>query len=249
SLGIPYYTHESDLSPGLATRLNARRAEGIVISYEETRGRLPPALRAKARLAGNPIRRAIRRGDRDTGRAWLGVGDGLPVVLFLGGSQGARQLNELVEAILPALGGRAFVAHQAGPGSEPISEPGYRRFGFISREMPEVLAAADIVVGRSGAGTLWECGALGKPMILIPLQGSGTRGDQVENAELFAKAGAAISLSGKGLGPEALLGEIGGLLDDRNRASALGAAASRLAGTDAGDLVADLILGRIGARK
>ncbi len=255
SLGIPYFTHESDLSPGLATRLNASRAERIIVSYERTRQGLPPGLRARVSLAGNPIRRAIRKGSREAGRAWLGAEDGLPVLLFLGGSQGARQLNELVEAILPRLEGRAFVAHQAGPGaldaggeSAPSPSSGrYRRFGFISREMPDVLAAADIVVARSGAGTLWECGALAKAMILVPLTGSGTRGDQVENAELFSDAGAALSLSKGSANPERLLSEILSLLGDGPRASRMGAAAAQIAGIDAGDLVADLIMARIGA--
>jgi UDP-N-acetylglucosamine--N-acetylmuramyl-(pentapeptide) pyrophosphoryl-undecaprenol N-acetylglucosamine transferase len=61
--------------------------------------------------------------------------------------------------------------------------------------MPHVIAAADLVLCRSGAGTLWECAGLKKPMILLPLRGSGTRGDQVENARLFEKAGAALNLA------------------------------------------------------
>lgn len=250
-LGIPYFTHESDLSPGLATRLNAKKAEAVILSYEETRKLLPPIARERAIVAGNPVRSAIRRGDRARGRALLGLGADsatrdLPVIFFLGGSQGARQVNELVEDALPALTDKAFVLHQGGPGSSPAgSGPRYRFYQYIREEMPDLLAAADLVVGRAGAGTLWESSALGKPMILVPLCGSGTRGDQVDNAALFARAGAAISLAGAEATADRLASEALSLLGDRPRLAAMGAAAATIAGRDAASKIAELILCRI----
>lgn len=258
SLGIPYFTHESDLTPGLATRLNARRADRVVLSYEETRALLPAAARGRAIATGNPIRPSIRRGDAARGRALLGVPEGLPVVFFLGGSQGARQINELVDAVLPRLAAAAFVVHQSGASAPGASQPGgaaasespnasrYRRYAYIREEMPDLLAAADLVVGRAGAGTLWESAALAKPMLLVPLCGSGTRGDQVDNAALFARAGAAISLVGAEATPDRLLGEALGLLGDRARLRRAGDAARALAGADAASAIADLILRAIG---
>jgi UDP-N-acetylglucosamine--N-acetylmuramyl-(pentapeptide) pyrophosphoryl-undecaprenol N-acetylglucosamine transferase len=254
SLGIPYFTHESDLTPGLATRLNARRAGRVVLSYEETRALLPASARARAVVAGNPIRASIRRGDAAKGRGLLGVPSGLPVLFFLGGSQGARQINELVEAMLPRLTEVAFVVHQAGvssPKSTPptaeagVALPGaarYRRYPYIREEMPDLLAAADLVVGRAGAGTLWECAALAKPMLLVPLCGAGTRGDQVDNAALFERAGAAISLVGAEATPERVCDEVLGLLRDPARLLAAGEAGRALAGRDAAAAIADLIL-------
>jgi len=264
SLGIPYFTHESDLTPGLATRLNAKRADRVVLSYEETRDLLPPTVRGRAVVAGNPIRPSIRRGDAARGRTILGVPDGVPVVFFLGGSQGARQINELVEAVLPELGKAAFVLHQsggiaspeaAGRGGVPALRPAapaardparYRRYQYIQDEMPDFLAAADLVVGRAGAGTLWESAALGKPMLLVPLCGAATRGDQVDNAELFQRSGAAVSLVGPDATAERLLGEARKLLGDRARLSRMGEAAKTLAGADAAGRIADLILETIG---
>jgi UDP-N-acetylglucosamine--N-acetylmuramyl-(pentapeptide) pyrophosphoryl-undecaprenol N-acetylglucosamine transferase len=268
SLGIPYFTHESDVTPGLATRLNAGRAETIVLSYEETRELLPAASRAKAVVAGNPVRAvfhsavehsamfhrtAFRNADPARGRAQLGVPDGLPIVFFLGGSQGARQINELCAAAFPRLRESAFVVHQTGesgaggaPSAAFSNGPRYRSFSFIREEMSDLLAAADLVVGRAGAGTLWECAALGKPMILVPLCGSGTRGDQVDNAALFARCGAAISLVGQEATADRLVPEILGLLSDRRRLTALGEAARALAGRDAASEIAELILKRIG---
>jgi UDP-N-acetylglucosamine--N-acetylmuramyl-(pentapeptide) pyrophosphoryl-undecaprenol N-acetylglucosamine transferase len=267
SLGIPYLTHESDLTPGLATRLNAGRAAAIVLSYEETRALLPASARERAVVAGNPVRAAIRLGDAARGRALLGLAedtaredthaedtapedtdpDRLPVIFFLGGSQGARQINELVAATLPRLEASAFVVHQTGAEAiAPPDGPRYRSFRYIREEMPDLLAAADLVVGRAGAGTLWESAALGKAMLLVPLCGSGTRGDQVDNAELFARAGAAVSLVGAEATPDRLASEALGLLGDRKRLAAAGEAAKALAGRDAASEIAELILKRIG---
>jgi UDP-N-acetylglucosamine--N-acetylmuramyl-(pentapeptide) pyrophosphoryl-undecaprenol N-acetylglucosamine transferase len=246
SLGIPYFTHESDLSPGLATRLNAKRADRIILSYEATRALLPEGSRERAVVAGNPVRAAIRKGDGARGRALLGVPEGLPMIFFLGGSQGARQINELAAAALPRLSAAAFVLHQTGEaaGGSTISPDSsrYRAFSYIRDEMPDFLAAADLVVGRAGAGTLWESAALGKPMLLVPLCGSGTRGDQVDNAELFARSGAALCLVGPEATPEKLADEALGLLGDPPRLAAMGGAARRLAGADAASAIADLIL-------
>jgi UDP-N-acetylglucosamine--N-acetylmuramyl-(pentapeptide) pyrophosphoryl-undecaprenol N-acetylglucosamine transferase len=258
SLGIPYFTHESDLTPGLATRLNARKAERVILSYEATRELLPAASRADAAVAGNPVRSSIRKGEAARGRSFLGAPEGLPVVLFLGGSQGARQVNELVAAILSSLEGRAFVAHQTGEtragtgagaraGVAARSQDGrYRSFPFLTDELPDVLAAADLVVGRAGASTLWECSALGKPMVLVPLCGSGTRGDQVDNARLFERAGAAVCLVGDEATPEALSRAVMDFLGSPGKMAAAGEAARGLAGADAAGAIADIILRRIG---
>lgn len=249
SLGIPYFTHESDLTPGLATRLNARRADAVVLSYEETRALLPSAARARALVAGNPVRNAIRGGDRVRGRALLGVPEGMPVLLFLGGSQGARQINELAAKVLPELEKTAFVVHQTGEGAVAEEEvarvpegPLYKRYSYIREEMPDLLAAADLVVGRAGAGTLWECAALGKPMLLVPLCGSATRGDQVDNAALFVRAGAAVSLVGPEATADRLVKEALAFLGDRRRLEAASAASRALAGRDAASAIAMLIL-------
>ena len=289
ALGIPYFTHESDLTPGLATRLNARRAETIVLSYTETLESLSPASRAKAVVVGNPVRTVfhgsvfhgsvfhgsvfhgsvfhdsvfhgsvssgtVGHGGADParGRAILGVAEGIPIVFFLGGSQGARQINELAAAAFPRLCKAAFVVHQTGEGALsggsraiPPNGPRYRSFTYIREDLPDLLAAADLVVSRAGAGTLWECAALGKPMLLVPLCGSGTRGDQVENADLFVRSGAAVSLVGPEATAERLIEETLGLLGDHRRLHAAGEAARALAGRDAASEIAELILTRIG---
>ncbi|MBN1242575.1 MAG: undecaprenyldiphospho-muramoylpentapeptide beta-N-acetylglucosaminyltransferase [Spirochaetales bacterium] len=250
SLGIPVFTHESDATPGLATRLNARRAERIFVAYEATRERFPVALRARVEALGNPVRADLDSGDAARGRAFLGADEGVPVILVLGGSQGARQVNGLVEAALPKLAAEAFVAHQCGeaaaPGSAADDGPRYRRLPFIGGEYPDIVAAADLVVGRSGAGTLSECGRAGKPFVLVPLAGSGTRGDQVDNARIFEAAGAALVLTGEDATPERLADAALGILRDEAKARRMGEASRQVAGGDAARAIATRILERVG---
>lgn len=196
SLGLPLWTHESDLSPGLATRINARFARCIFTAYAETAAFFPPSYQDRIILSGNPVRPEFRAADPLRGRAFLQVTPEEPLLLVLGGSQGSRQINRLVQEALGELTRWYTVVHQTGP--EEALEPSgrYRPYPFFREEMPHVLAAAALVVSRSGAGALWECAAAGRPMVLIPLSGSGTRGDQVENARIFAQAGAAAVLGG-----------------------------------------------------
>lgn len=246
-LGIPVFTHESDLTPGLATRLNARRAEKVLLSWERTASYLSGAARAKATAVGNPVRRAIGSGDADKGRAWLGFGPGIPVVLVLGGSQGALEVNRLVEAILPGLKGKAAIAHQTGPGNPAAEPPGpyYRGFEFVGSELPDILAASSMVVGRAGAGTVWESSIAGLPMILIPLAGRESRGDQVDNARMLEEHGAAVCLVGDGATPERLAGELAALAGDPERRRSMAQAARSLARPDAAEKIASMLLERV----
>lgn len=247
-LGIPVFTHESDLSPGLATRINAGRAELILVSWQKTLEYLPEQQRAKAVVVGNPVRAIIGKGDPARGRAWLGFNSKLPVVLALGGSQGASQINELVQAMLPAMSGKALVAHQTGAG-HPSCRPadaGYHGFEYVHDEMPDLLAAADIIIGRAGAGTLWEGAASGKPLVFVPLAGNASRGDQVQNAEMMAEAGAAICLTGEDATAEALTSALLALLDSTARRSTMAAAAKVMAKPDAASTIASLIARRVG---
>jgi UDP-N-acetylglucosamine--N-acetylmuramyl-(pentapeptide) pyrophosphoryl-undecaprenol N-acetylglucosamine transferase len=244
SLGIPLCTHESDLSPGLATKINARFARLIFTAYADTARFFPPAYQSRLRLVGNPIRPEFRDADPDKGRAFLGLGPRDRILLVLGGSQGAREINELVRESLPELTGPYVVVHQTGPGWEPpasVKAERYRPYPYFKGEMPHVLAAAELVLGRSGAGTLWECAALGRPMVLIPLRGSGTRGDQVENARYFEKAAAAVVLQGDA-GAAALGETIRSLAADGDRRATMARAAAALGAADSIALIAREVL-------
>ncbi|MFZ3109110.1 MAG: undecaprenyldiphospho-muramoylpentapeptide beta-N-acetylglucosaminyltransferase [Rectinemataceae bacterium] len=259
SLGIPYFTHESDASPGLATRLNARRAARILVSWPRTAAMLPFPLQAKTEVVGNPVRPSLLKGDPEKGRRFIGAPPGLPVVFFVGGSQGSRQINEIVTAVRPGLEGKAFIVHQTGrelfdPGQHGGKTGCYKALPYIGEEMSDIMAASTIVSGRAGAGTIWESAALGKPMVLIPLAGKGTRGDQVENAEMAEAAGAGICLKGALATPEKALAVILAYIEDPAALARAGEAGTALckARNAVGDIelsaqhIARLILEQIG---
>lgn len=203
-LNIPVFTHECDFTPGLATRLNSKFATKILLSYDETKTYLPPDKREKAVVTGNPVRPVFYDTDPDEGKNFLfaernDYNPEKPILLVLGGSLGAHQINELVLQNLDWLCERFNVVHQCGAkdaDSMPKNHEGYFLHPFIYKEMSDVISCADIVLSRAGANSIWECSVLGKPMVLIPLCGSGTRGDQVDNAHFFEEKGAAIVLLG-----------------------------------------------------
>lgn len=123
--------------------------------------------------------------------------NGKPVLLITGGSLGAAQINALVRENLEWLCERFVVVHQTGQNDNPIEgsptvTQNYHPFAFIYEEMPHVFSLADVVLSRSGANSIWEGAVLAKPMVLLPLEGEGTRGDQVDNAEFFSRRGAAV---------------------------------------------------------
>jgi len=204
ALKIPVYSHESDLDPGLATRLNLSSSRLVFCAYPESVAHFPEKAQNRVVVTGNPVRNELFSGDPGWIRRTWKVPEGAKVLLVLGGSLGARQVNQLVADSLTRLEGKLFVLHQTGNQWEPLADtPWYASRPFFSTEMPHLYAGADVIFGRSGAGTLWEAAATGVPLILLPL-GAGSRGDQVRNAELFAARGAARVLGAED-GPEALL--------------------------------------------
>ena len=222
SLGITVFTHESDFSPGLATKINARfvlRANGgIFTSYENTVYFFPKAVQNRVTVSGNPVRAVFHNADPLKGREFLQVGEDERILLILGGSQGAREINDLVAASLSGLTEVYTVVHQYGPNQSwnLPSSARYRPYPYIKEELPHVMAAAELILGRSGAG-IWEWAVLGKPMILIPLRGSGTRGDQAQNARYFQKAAAAHILSGEDLNPQTLVRTVNSLAHNNGK--------------------------------
>ena len=213
-LRIPVITHESDTDPGLATRINSRFADLVLTSFAETVEWFPPALRPRVVTTGNPVRERFFRGDAAAGRAAAGAPEGMPIVLVLGGSLGSETVNRLVRGALPRLAGRCVVVHQTGARDYASLDqfPDYRPVAFVRDELPDLMAAADLVVARAGANTLAELAACGTPALLLPLELSGSRGDQIRNAAYFASKGAARVFEGRE--PRDLADEVIGLLAD-----------------------------------
>jgi len=190
---IPVILHESDFTPGLANRLSLPFAAVACASFPETMKYLPAK---KAVLTGNPIRQTLFSGVKEKGLALCGFSPDRPVLLVAGGSLGSAQINRLLRSILPELN-RFQVVHLCGKGQLDRSlekREGYCQFEFLGPELPHVLAAADICVARAGANFLFELLALKKPHLLIPLPKTVSRGDQILNAQSFARRGFSLVL-------------------------------------------------------
>lgn len=241
-LRVPVITHESDADPGLATRINARFSDRVLVAYDATRRHMRPGLRPRVIVTGNPLRAEVLHGDRARGLQWLGFSDAddRPVVLFVGGSQGAQQVNRLVAALEPEISTDWRIVHQTGEQGVARREPGHVAAPFFGPELPDLLAAADVLVCRAGASTLWEAAALSKPMLLVPLA-TGSRGDQVRNAALFVAAGGAESFTDPERLCEGVAHALRELRTDVGMRETMGARAHELVRVDASREIARII--------
>ncbi len=250
-LKIPYVTHECDFTPGLATRLNAGKAKNILLTYKDTSGYLKESLRSKCIVTGNPVRPVFYEDLQEKGLEFLSIkkGHAKPVLLVLGGSLGARQINTLVLENLDWLKEHFIVVHQTGASfaeeNKAVMASGdesYKPYAFIYSEMPGVIMASDVVLSRSGANSLWECLVCRKPMVLVPLCGSGSRGDQVDNARYVESKGACITLVGKDADSEHLRNSLSLMLSEEKRKSFSASCENLSRGEKPAFKIAELIL-------
>jgi UDP-N-acetylglucosamine--N-acetylmuramyl-(pentapeptide) pyrophosphoryl-undecaprenol N-acetylglucosamine transferase len=260
-LRVPVLTHEQTVQVGLANRIAARFATRIALTFEGAIQELPARLRHKAFVTGNPVREAIFKGDKERAISRFGFSpedNDLPTIYVTGGAQGARVINRAVESVLPDLLKLCRVIHQCGQQPEGDEQDYDRLSGeavklppelcrryyltrFVGEEIGDVFALADLVVSRSGAGTVTEVSALGKPAVFIPLVPTG--GDeQTRNARRSADAGAAVIILNKELDGPRLLAELQILLNDPARLKKMGEAALTLARPNATHDLAEAVL-------
>lgn len=192
SLDIPCIIHESDMTPGLANKLCIPVADKICCNFPETLQRLSPE---KAVLTGSPIREELAKGDAAVGRQLCGFSTDKPVIMVIGGSLGAANVNRFVRAALPELLKDFQVVHLCGKDKVDnmlLNQPGYKQFEYLKSELKDIFAMADVVISRAGANAICELLALKKPNILIPLPSASSRGDQLLNAKSFEAQGFSI---------------------------------------------------------
>ncbi len=201
---IPVIAHESDTTPGLATRLSVPFARQICVNFESTLACLPAG---KGIVTGSPVRRALLEGNAERGRAALGLSDDKPVLLVVGGSLGARAINDAVRGALEDLCKTFEVVHIVGSGNmdDDADRPGYYQHEFIRDAFGDVLAAADLAISRAGANAIYELLVTRTPHVLVPLPRAASRGDQIENAEAFRALGMSRLVYQEDLSPETLL--------------------------------------------
>jgi UDP-N-acetylglucosamine--N-acetylmuramyl-(pentapeptide) pyrophosphoryl-undecaprenol N-acetylglucosamine transferase len=257
ALGIPIVIHEQTAVPGLANRFTGRFAARIAVSFHQVSlpksGRGFPADRVV--LTGNPVRGEILGGSREAGLGRFGFEADVPLVYVTGGAQGSHRINRVVGHALPRLLAICQILHQCGDNAEtgdhlwlqeraralsPGAQARYAVRPYIGAELRDVYAAAALLVGRSGAGTVSECCNLGVPAVFIPLPGA-SGDEQAANARVVEAAGGAVILPQGDLTAERLVDTLSRLLADPAGLKAAGARARALAVPDADQRLARLI--------
>jgi UDP-N-acetylglucosamine--N-acetylmuramyl-(pentapeptide) pyrophosphoryl-undecaprenol N-acetylglucosamine transferase len=249
----PIVVHEQTAVPGLANRIAARFARRIAVTFPDRTGAFPAA---KVTVTGNPLRPELRGGSRAEAAARFGLDPALPLVYVTGGAQGAQRINRTVGEILPALLDQAQVIHQCGDHPStgdrqwlerrraalaPALARRYTVLPYIGAELAGVYAAAALVIGRAGAGTVNECCQLGVPALYIPLPG--TSGDeQTANARHVEQAGGCAVLPQADLSPPRLLERVRSLLADASALKEMSERARLVAVPGAAERIADLLI-------
>ncbi|KGR78885.1 undecaprenyldiphospho-muramoylpentapeptide beta-N-acetylglucosaminyltransferase [Ureibacillus manganicus] len=212
---IPVVIHESDVTPGLANKIALPFASHIFTIFEDTLKYLPSE---KATCTGSIVRQELFRGKKSTALRICGFDNDKPVLLVMGGSLGSVVVNEALRSNLPELLVEFNIIHLCGKGNvdQTLSSlKGYKQFDYVTNELPDLLQLSDFIVSRAGSNSIFEFLALKKPMLLIPLSATKSRGDQILNAKIFEKQGFALVLEEEELTKNTFLKSIKRLVEQK----------------------------------
>lgn len=251
-LRIPVIIHESDSVPGRTNLWAGKFAKRIAVSYPEATKAFDEK---KVAVTGNPVRNNIEMlQTKENSKQFLSLDENIPVILILGGSLGAKIINDQVLSILPKLVEKYYVIHQTGKANieEVIGTANvvltdnkfkirYRPFDYLNNlSMNMSAGAADLIISRAGS-TIFEIATWGIPSIIIPI--TDTNGDhQRQNAYNYARSGGAIVIEEVNLSPNILLSEITRLIEDKNLLKKMSDSAKSFVKTDASMLIAKEII-------
>jgi len=246
---VPVLMHESDSVPSKANRLVSRFSKRIAVSFKQTEAAYPSE---KVFFSGNPVSDFVIKASREESRKKFMIDGDKPVLFIMGGSRGAREINNLIIELLPELLQKYEIIHQCGIGDyEKIRSKvaqmniafldDYHLFPFLKQSLANAYAACDLVVSRAGANTVAEIMLVGKPSILVPLS-TAESDRQTQNAFYYSEAGAAMLLNEKNLKPHLFMNAIDNIFGDRLKVMEMMRMARQLAIPDAADKVADEIM-------
>jgi UDP-N-acetylglucosamine--N-acetylmuramyl-(pentapeptide) pyrophosphoryl-undecaprenol N-acetylglucosamine transferase len=245
--GIPVVLYLPDASPGLAVRTLAPLATRIALSFPITRQYFKGS---KAIVTGYPVRHEFLEADKERARSAYNLRDDLPVVMVMGGSQGAQSLNLAVSDALEPLLHHAQLIHLCGESDEQLLRAQrakldqslrtrYHLFRYLHRGVADAMAATDLMVCRAGASTMAELPVLGLPAILVP--GTFAGGHQEKNADFLVDEGAAIKIGDGQIRQGGLFPAVLSLLENRPRLDEMAAEMHRLARPEAAANIASLV--------
>ncbi len=183
------FMHESDITPGLANKLSLPFVSTFFTTFPETINSVKQ--KEKVSCVGPVLSDRLFNGNAEKGAEFAGLKSGKKTIMIIGGSLGAKSLNNAVTQNLPELLKHYQVIHIAGKsGFNPeLKGKGYAQFEYVDKELKDLLALADIVISRAGSNSIFELASLHKPMILVPLPNTSSRGEQTLNAKSFVKKG------------------------------------------------------------
>ncbi len=250
---IPVAIHESDAQPGLTNLLSAYFARRVFVTFDTAAKYFNPRITSRT---GVPVRKALfaARTSKELARETLGFETTAPLVLVLGGSQGSQHINEFILKNLPAIITETQVFHQTGTANyddvqklaraaliDASYKNRYQAAAYLSdQDYALALTAADIVVSRSGIGSLSEIAAFAVPSILIPHTGG--NGHQAANAYEFSKNGAAVVIDEENLLPGIFTSQLKSLLQKEDLRKKMAAEAAKFYAPDAAEKIVAGIL-------
>lgn len=254
-LGIPVIMYDADAKPGKVSTWSSKFAKWIAVAHPDAATNFSQNVRDKIARVGHPIRREIANPAREGGHEFLKLDPSVPTVFIMGGSSGARAINEVVLDALPTLVQNYNIVHQTGStnleevrGIAGVSlrdsryAERYRTYGLLNALAMKMTAGiSSVVLARAGSGTIFEISAWGLPAILVPIPLDVSH-DQTENAFSYARGGAAVVIEQHNLTPHVLIAEIDRLMQNEMLRNAMKEAARTFARPDAGKKIAEIIL-------
>lgn len=213
---IPVVAHESDMTPGLANKLSAPFCDKLCVTFRES---LKYIKDNKGVLTGSPIREEILKGNKEKGKSVCGFKDDKEILFIMGGSLGSKIINDEIRKNLEKLLKNFNIIHICGKGNIDTSlnyKSGYKQFEYVTEELPDLMKAADYIISRAGANSIFEFLALKKPTLLIPLSKKASRGDQILNSRSFEKEGYSLMVEEESLTENVLYNKILELKEKKN---------------------------------
>ena len=214
------FMHESDLTSGLANKLSLPFVGTFFTTFPETVNTLKQ--KQKVKCVGPVLSDRLFNGSKEKGAKFAGLKADKPTIMFIGGSLGAQSLNNAVKANLDALLKNYQVIHIAGKNGydNELKADGYAQYEYIDSELKDLMALADVVISRAGSNSIFELASLHKPMILVPLPNTASRGEQSLNAKNFQNKGYAEIIKDEEIAhPDVLLPMLKKVFDDRDKYS------------------------------
>ncbi|MCD6410697.1 undecaprenyldiphospho-muramoylpentapeptide beta-N-acetylglucosaminyltransferase [bacterium] len=250
-LKIPLFIHESDKIASLSTRIASKYANKIFVAFSNTKG----IAKEKTIFSGNPIRKELTEGNKEDAYKMFNIIGKRPIILIVGGSQGAQRINEVIINALPKLLDMFEIIHQCGKKNEklikesipflitPEQKKYYHLFGFLNEEqLKNAYRVADLVISRAGAGAIFEIASNGKPSILIPLPES-AQNHQRANAYYYAKLGAAKVIEEESFKPHFIVEVLREMFSKPRELMQMGRLAKDFIKKDASFIIASYLLG------